>query len=53
MTFLMPPNMMVVNMVKPLLDKKSIEETIDIWKHKTPEIIRNGWIYWTPVSGKC
>ena len=53
MTFLMPPNMMVVNMVKPILDQKSIEETFEIWKHKTPEIIRNGWIYWTPVSGKC
>lgn len=50
MTFLMPPNMMVVNMVKPILDQKSIEETFEIWKHKTPEIIRNGWIYWTPVS---
>ena len=40
----------IQKMAKPLLDQKSWEESLQIWRRKTPTIIINGWLYWTPVS---
>ena len=49
---LMPVNMSMVNFLKPIVDGKTIDDTYEIWKHKTPIIVQKGWCYWTPVSGR-
>ena len=50
MTLLMPVNMAFVNMVCPLLNNKTLKESIDIFKKKVPGIVQMGWCYWGPVS---
>ena len=46
----MPVNMIMVNLISPQLSGYNLPETLEIFKIKTPTIIQNGWIFWTPVS---
>ena len=48
-TFMMPFNMAMVNMLKPLSDGKSWEEMKEIWLKRYPEVLTKGWAFWTPV----
>jgi len=48
-TFMMPFNMAMVNMLKPLSDGKSMEEMKEIWLKRYPEVLTKGWAFWTPV----
>ena len=48
-TFMMPFNMAMVNMLKPLSDGKSWEEMKEIWVKRYPEVLTKGWAFWTPV----
>ena len=48
-TFMMPFNMAMVNMLKPLSDGKSWEEMKEIWIKRYPEVLTKGWAFWTPV----
>jgi len=48
-TFMMPFNMAMVNMLKPLSDGKSWDEMKEIWLKRYPEVLTKGWAFWTPV----
>jgi len=48
-TFMMPFNMAMVNMLKPLSDGMSWEEMKEIWLKRYPEVLTKGWAFWTPV----
>merc|ERR1712235_134857 len=48
-TFMMPFNMAMVNMLKPLSDGKSWEEMKEIWLKRYPEVLTKGWAFWTPI----
>ena len=48
-TFMMPFNMAMVNMLKPLSDGKSWDEMKEIWLKRYPEVLKKGWAFWTPV----
>ena len=48
-TFMMPFNMAMVNMLKPLSGGKSWEEMKEIWLKRYPEVLTKGWAFWTPV----
>ena len=50
-SLMMPVNMAIVNVLKPLFEgDKTIGEISEIWMKKYPEVLAKGWLYWIPTT---